>query len=613
MTTLLLAVGAAVGFILAYRLYGRWLGAKIFDLRADRRCPSETLEDGVDFVPTARNVVFGHHFTSIAGTGPIVGPAIAVMWGWLPAVLWIVFGSIFIGGVHDLGSLIVSIRSEGRTIGDVAGRMLNPRVRLLFLSVLFIGLTIVLAIFGLVIAAVFRMFPAAIFPCVVQIPLAIIVGATLRRKGVGLFLLSAIALILMYISVVFGDVGLLGTFNESLATWPVMVWVLVLLAYCFIASVLPVGVLLQPRDYINALQLIAAIGLVAIGLVVAATFGGSPVDQVRPPLELVAPMFDFDPVGAPAMLPFLFITIACGAISGFHCLVASGTSSKQLKHETGAGAVGYGGMILEGFLAVIVVLACVSGIGLGVSDGGDHLVTGSAAWELRYASWGAAGGLGAKVAAFVDGSANFLGSMGIPASTAVALMGVLVASFAGTTLDTACRLQRYVIQEIVSTVDRGDGRLRRAAWSTQGRYLATTTAVGLGVLLAAVPATGGAWTWNSMGTGGLVLWPLFGATNQLLAGLAFLVIAFFLRRSGKPVWFLYLPMMFMLLIPVWALGLQIFVGTGAEQAWLTQERWLLVVIGLATLGLELWMVVEAALLWPHAQRIALESGTEQST
>ncbi len=604
MSTLLLAVGAAVGFILAYRLYGRWLGARIFDLRGDRQCPSKALEDGVDYVPTPRSVVFGHHFTSIAGTGPIVGPAIAVMWGWLPALLWVVFGSIFIGAVHDLGSLIVSIRSEGRTIGDVAGRMLNPRVRLLFLSILFIGLTIVLAIFGLVIAAVFRMFPAAIFPCVVQIPLAICVGVVLRRKGKGLFLPSAAALILMYVSVAFGDVGLLGAFNASLSAWPVMVWVLVLLAYCFVASVLPIGVLLQPRDYINALQLVTALGLVATGLVVAGVLGGAPVDGVRPTLELAAPMFDFDPAGAPAMLPFLFITIACGAISGFHCLVASGTSSKQLKRETDAVAVGYGAMILEGFLAVIVILACAAGLGLGVPGGDEQLVTGGAAWELRYASWDAAGGLGAKIAAFVDGSSNFLASLSIPQNVAVALMGVLVASFAGTTLDTACRLQRYVVQELISTADRGDGRIRRAAWSLRGRYGATTIAVGLGVLLAAVPASGGPWTWDSMGTGGLVLWPLFGATNQLLAGLAFLVIAFFLRRSGKPVWFLYLPMLFMLLVPVWALGSQVFLGTGSEEAWTAQGRWLLVCIGVGTLAIEGWMVLEAVLLWPQLRKKA---------
>ncbi|MDG2292672.1 MAG: carbon starvation CstA family protein, partial [Phycisphaerales bacterium] len=169
MNPLLIAILAGFGFIIAYHTYGRWLGSRVFNLTASRVCPSKRLEDGVDYVPSRRSVVFGHHFTSIAGTGPIVGPAIGVLWGWLPALLWVVFGSIFIGAVHDFGSLLVSLRNDGQTIGDVAGRLLNRRVRLLFMIVLFIGLTIVLAIFGLVIAAVFKMFPAAIFPCLVQI------------------------------------------------------------------------------------------------------------------------------------------------------------------------------------------------------------------------------------------------------------------------------------------------------------------------------------------------------------------------------------------------------------------------------------------------------------
>ncbi|MCG8509559.1 MAG: hypothetical protein MI741_10065, partial [Rhodospirillales bacterium] len=173
MSTLLIAIGAGVAFIIAYHTYGRWLGSKIFRLSANAVCPSRRLQDDKDYVPTSKSIVFGHHFTSIAGTGPIVGPAIAVMWGWVPALLWVILGSIFIGAVHDFGALVVSLRNNGQTVGDIAGRVLNKRVRLLFLFVLFMALTIVIAIFGLVIAAVFRQYPAAIFPCLVQIPIAI--------------------------------------------------------------------------------------------------------------------------------------------------------------------------------------------------------------------------------------------------------------------------------------------------------------------------------------------------------------------------------------------------------------------------------------------------------
>ena len=207
MGTLLIALAAGIGFIVAYHTYGRWLGSKIFRLSADAVCPSERLNDGVDYVPTSKSVVFGHHFTSIAGTGPIVGPAIAIMWGWLPALLWVVFGSIFIGAVHDFGALVVSLRNNGQTVGDIAGRVLNKRVRLLFLFTLFMALTVVLAIFGLVIAAVFDLYPSAIFPCLVQIPIAIAIGMLLHRQGIGLFLPSLIALGVMYLTVVFGDWG----------------------------------------------------------------------------------------------------------------------------------------------------------------------------------------------------------------------------------------------------------------------------------------------------------------------------------------------------------------------------------------------------------------------
>ena len=607
MITLLIAVLAGIGFLVAYHTYGRWLGGKIFRLAADRVCPSEALRDDVDFVPTRRSIVFGHHFTSIAGTGPIVGPAIAVMWGWLPALIWVFLGSIFIGAVHDLGSLVVSLRNDGQTIGDVAGRVVNRRVRMLFLLVLLIGLTIVLAIFGLVIAIVFRMFPEAIFPCIVQVPIAVVIGLWLNRRGVSLVLPSIIALMLMYASVVFGDWGPMATFNHALAEWPTMVWVFVLLGYSFVASVLPVGILLQPRDYINSLQLISTLGLVLIGLAVAAFIGGAPVEiageMTRPPLEIAAPMAQWDPVGAPMIFPFLFVTIACGAISGFHCLVASGTSSKQLANETDARFVGYGSMLTEGFLATIVILACIAGLGLGVA-GDSGVLLGQAAWDARYISWSEAGGLASKLHAFVDGSSNFLESMGITELISLALMGVLVASFAATTLDSACRLQRYVIQEIWASLGyspASKGRMRRIAWSVPGRYIATSIAVVLGALLAAIPASGGDWTWATTGTGGLILWPLFGVTNQLLAGLAFLVIAFYLWRRNRPIWFLLFPMLLMLVIPMWAMIEQIFTNRGGDDAWWDQERWLLVGIGLATIILETWMIIEGLLLFPRVR------------
>ena len=755
MATLAIALGSGLLFILAYHTYGRWLGSRIFQLDPNAATPACRLEDGDDYVPTPKSVVFGHHFTSIAGTGPIVGPAIAVIWGWLPALLWVIFGSILIGAVHDLGSLVVSLRHNGQTVGEVAGRVLNRRVRLLFLFVLFLALTIVLAIFGLVIAAVLKQYPAAIFPVIVQIPLAVVIGVWLHRKGVTLVLPSLIALLLMYITVVLGDWGPLHAFNSYMAGLSNLTWVVLLLGYSYVASVLPVWVLLQPRDYINALQLVTALALIVVGLTVAAFIGGAPPVEGadRQPLELAAPAIRSGadlPGDVPPLMPLLFITIACGAISGFHCLVSSGTSSKQLKNETDARFVGFGGMLTEGFLAVLVILACVAGLGLGYQSegrrfpysgddeyrfkyflegeerfihydervtydsdsdltnrdmwwsadswvgipfrvgserlgggmaftgdpsdyeerhegyefnygvvGGDGYVVapaaqfedppsvaflGPAAFGTRYSSWSSADSLASKVGAFVDGAANFLKAMGVPAAWATALMGVLVASFAGTTLDTATRLQRYVVQELFATlipdaslrsasacaacgydlrgnpegacpecgvaadVNPSAGRTRgawagpadlhpRLRWFTN-KYVATGIAVGVAGVLAAWPVgtSWADWSWDAAGKGGLLLWPMFGATNQLLGGLAFLVIGFYLWRRKLPVWFLILPLLFMLIVPAWAM-LVSFPG------WWEEGAWLLLGIGGATLVLEVWMVGEAVLLWPRVKGV----------
>ncbi len=606
MQTLLIALAAGLGFIVAYHTYGRWLARRVFGIDVSRVTPAHTHADGSDYVPTKRAVVFGHHFTSIAGTGPIVGPAIAVMWGWLPALLWVVFGSIFIGAVHDFGALVVSLRNDGKTVGEIAGRVINRRVRLLFLLVLFMALTIVLAIFGLVIAAVFKQYPAAIAPCLIQIPIALVIGVWLHRRGRGLLVPSLLALGVMYGSVVWGDAGWLHAFNAELAAMPVIAWVGVLLVYSYVASVLPVWSLLQPRDFINSLQLLSALGLIVAGLVVAAFWGGAaPVDgAVRPALQVAAPMLDLHPPGAPPAYPFLFITIACGAISGFHCLVSSGTSSKQLESERDAQFVGYGSMLTEGFLATLVIIACVAGLGLGVAGPGGEWLTGAEAYTSRYADWGAASGLGAKVGAFVDGAANLLRALGLSAGIATALMAVLVASFAGTTLDTACRLQRYVVQELAGTFWGGppnEGATVAPGFGLLGvlrnKHGATLFAIAAAALMAWAPLPGQEWSVANAGKGGLILWPMFGATNQLLGGLAFLVILFWLKRRGAPTWFLVPPLVFMLAMPAWAMMHQLPGWWAAET-----KNWMLIVIALATLGLEAWMVGEAVFLLRNRSR-----------
>ena len=602
MQILLLALGTVALYLLAYHTYGRWLGRKIFELSAERVCPSAALRDDADYVPTSRAIVFGHHFTSIAGTGPIVGPAIGVIWGWVPALLWVLIGSIFVGAVHDLGSLVVSLRNEGKSVGELAGRIVGPRVRWLFMWILVMALTLVLAVFGLVITAVFRQFPMAIFPCLVQIPLALIIGTWLHRKGGNITLAALTSLVLMYLSVFFGDVGWLHTFNVTLAAMPVWAWTTFLLVYCYAASVLPVWLLLQPRDFINSLQLLSVLGLLVLGLVAAAIFGGASASSgVRPALEFVAPAVQWKPSGAPLMFPFLFITIACGAVSGFHCLVSSGTSSKQLASENDASFVGFGSMLTEGFLAVLVILACAAGLGLGLTLPDGAMLHGTAAWAHQYANWGQAESLASTIGAFVAGGGNFLAAIGIPREASIALIGVFVASFAGTTMDSACRLQRYVVQEVFTPQGREVSSSSGIGAFFRGSHGATLLAVTAAGLLAAIPPSGMPWSLENAGKGGMTLWPLFGATNQLVAGIAFIVITFFVRSQGKPVWFLVPPMLLMLAMPLWAILLQLFYGSGGNPGWLPSKNLPLIVFAVVTLLLQIWLMAEAFLIWRKTQ------------
>ncbi|MDP6447245.1 MAG: carbon starvation protein A, partial [Pirellulaceae bacterium] len=526
MSTLIVAALSFIGFIVAYHTYGRWLSKRVFALDEKAVTPSHEMRDDTDFIPTKKEVIFGHHFTSIAGTGPIVGPAIAVFWGWLPALLWVVIGSILIGAVHDFGALVVSLRNRGQTVGEVAGRLISPRARVLFLIVLAMSLTVVLAIFGLVIAIIFANYPESVLSVWIEIPLAVAIGYWVYRRGGGLLVPSLLALAVMYFAIYVGVywapidlVQLVGIplMDETFVS-AVVIWTLVLMAYCFVASVLPVWTLLQPRDYINSHQLMLALGLLVVGLLVASVMG-------QADLVAAAPAIAEDiPADAPPIWPFLFITIACGAVSGFHCLVSSGTTSKQVDSEVDAQYVGYGAMLLEGALAVVVILACCAGVGMGVvnrettgplqyeyqsvTDASGAAVTGRAAWRSHYAATESGWSnhkLKQKVGAFIEGGANFISALGLPLRLSIGIVAVLVASFAATTLDTATRLQRYVLQELFTTAG-----LKPLA----NKYVATAIAL-------VVAATVALFAGEKPGAGGMTLWPLFGATNQLLAGLAF--------------------------------------------------------------------------------------------
>ncbi len=586
MDTLVVAIIAFSCFVAAYHSYGRFLARRVFVVDANAVVPSHELRDDLDFVPTRKEIIFGHHFTSIAGTGPIVGPAVAVFWGWLPALLWVVLGAIFIGAVHDFGALIVSMRNRGQSIGEIAGRLISPRARLLFLLILFFSLTIVLAIFGLVIANIFKMYPESVFSVWVAMPIAVAVGLWVHGSNRNLLWPSLLALAALYGAVYLGVRGWSFSFPATTDPWlsPLVIWTTLLMVYCFIASVLPVWMLLQPRDFINSHQLMVALVLIVAGLIVASVTGQANLAETAPAIAKQLP------ANAPPIFPFLFITIACGACSGFHCLVSSGTSSKQVANECDAQYVAYGSMLMEGALAVLVILACCAGLGMGVTTG-EGVLTGHAAWTARYnptGDWNAFG-LAATVSAFVDGAANFLQAIRIPASFARGIVAVLVACFAATTLDTATRLQRYIIQELA-------GSLRIKPLTN--KYAATALAVSLGLAVAMIPVGG------VPGSGGMILWPLFGATNQLLAGLAFLVTAFYLWRRGKPIRYVAIPMAVMLLMPVWALGWQMF---NSNSGWLIKGNYTLVGFGAAIMALQAWIVLEAILILPKARGVLEEA------
>ena len=539
-----LAVIVFAFFALGYRFYSGFLARRVFQLSPDEAVPAKEYEDGVDFFPTRKDVLWGHHYTSIAGAAPIVGPAIAVIWGWLPALLWVAVGTVMMGAVHDFSALVISLRNKGRSIGDIAGQVVGARTRTLFLLIISFLIWIVLAVFAFIIGTLFESNPGAVFPIWVQTVVALALGWAVYKRGIGIFTPSLLGYALLLAAIFVGD--------DFAAAFPAVTmlsasdWVWILLLYAFVASVLPVWVLLQPRDYLNAHQLITGLSLLFLGLLV-----------LHPTIQ--APALNLSPPGAPPMIPFLFITIACGAISGFHGLVASGTTSKQVGCMTDARAIGYGGMLGEGALGLMAVLAATAGF----SD--------AAEWHVHYASWGEASGLSAKLDAFVTGGARFVSALGIPLDAARTFIAVMVIAFAATSLDTGARIQRLVIAELAE----GYG-LRPLT----NRYIAGALGIGAALLLAITQ--GG-------GKGGLLLWPLFGTTNQLVAGVTLLIVSIWLRANGRRCIYTLAPMILIGLATLVSMSSEVI---GYFQAF--SERWLLAVTGSAILLLDVWVILEGS-------------------
>ncbi len=558
MNSLLLILLAIAGYLAAYRIYGHYLGKKILGIAAKGIMPSHELKDGVDYVPTKRTIVFGHHFTTIAGLGPIVGPAIGIIWGWLPAFLWVFLGSIFMGAVHDFTTLVVSARNKGRSIGELTGELISPSTRYALQFIMQLLLFIVLAVFAMIVGSLFVMYPESVIPVWLQIPVAVWLGWQIRR-GKNDLLYSIIALLILYGLVILGV-----HFPVSLP-WDkqtsVVAWCIILFIYVFFASTIPVQKLLQPRDYINSHQLLVAMSFLILGIIIAHPVISAPA--INP--DAFAPESD-----VPPMAPMLFIIIACGAISGFHSLASSGTTVKQVDKEADMLPIGYGAMITESLLAVLVIIAAGAGLGMGLESDGETL-TGLAAYKHHYASWSSANGLGAKLDAFIIGSANLFSSLGIPVKYGAAFVVVFIVSFANTTLDSAARIQRISLQEIFT---RKDGTIKRPF---HNRYLATAIIV----LLAA-----GLTFFKPGGQGAMVLWPLFGSLNQLMAALALGVVTLYFYTKKKPIWYTAIPMILILVFTLWAMveNLKGFIKDGEV---------VLVVLSAIILFLTTWLAISS--------------------
>lgn len=539
MNSLILAVIGIAMMALGYALYSKFLAKRLYRLDATFKTPAHTHRDGVDFVPTNKFILWGHHFTSVAGAAPIVGPAVAVIWGWLPAFLWVTLGTVFFAGMHDLGALWASVRHKGQSIGTLSGRYIGKQGRNLFLVVIFLLLLMVNAAFAVVISDLLVTTPTAVIPTWGALVVALGVGQAIYRFKWNLIAVSIVGVVALYALIILGDRVPVELPETVLGMSPNAFWIVALFVYAGIASVLPVWVLLQPRDYINGLQLFIGLAILYGGVLIA-----SP--------SLVAPAWnDAVPEGTPSIVPLLFVTIACGAISGFHGMVSSGTSSKQLDKETDARFVGYFGAVGEGLLALGAIIATTAGFRT-LAD-----------WEAVYSAFNEGG-----VAAFVEGGGHIVNTgLGIPTSLSATILATMAVLFAATTMDTGVRLQRFVVQEA--------GEL---AGLKIGKFTATLVVLVLGIGLCF-----GA---GADGSGGMVIWPLFGTTNQLLAALTLSILAVMLMRKGRRVAPVVLPMVFVTVMTLYALVVQLGEFYAAQ-------NWLLLVLDVIILIASLWVIVAA--------------------
>lgn len=516
MNSLFLASVALVAFFLAYRFFARRLEL-IWQVDPKKSTPAFSKYDSLDYIP-AKNwlVLFGHHFSSIAGAGPIIGPVIAVMlWGWLPALLWVILGTIFIGGVHDFGSLMTSVKEGGSSVADIAQHVISKKAKIIFSLFVWLALILVIAVFAYLCADTFVKEPKVVLPSLGLIPVAMVVGFALYHLRLNSILTTIFGLIFL--------VGLIFLGNTLAVNGSVNLWLLVLFIYCYFASVLPVNILLQPRDYLSSFLLFFGVGAGYLGLVIS-----------QPKITL--PAYIRWSTQGQMLWPMLFVTVACGAVSGFHALIASGTSSKQIANERHAKRIGYAGMLAEGVVAVLAIISA----------------------GILFTSQSPLGSL------LKDLTPTGIFGQGYGVITQKILLGyggfiaiTILNAFILTTLDTATRIARYLTEEL---------------FQIKNRYLSTLLIISLSSTL----AFSGQWQ---------KIWPAFGASNQLVAALALFVLACWLLKRKKTAGFILWAAFFMLATTVAALIFQGF-------KYFIHHDIMLLIVTLGLLILAAFMLVE---------------------
>ncbi len=555
MEVIILVLVTFVGYLVTYLTHGNTLTQKVFGLSGEGNVPSRENCDEEDYIPQKKHLLFSHQFVAMVGPGVVLGPAIAVIWGWMPAIIWVFVGSIFIGAIQNFGALVVSMKEGGRSFTEIVGIFFGRRAKVFFFSFVSIFLLILIALLFVFISIVFEMFPESVPAMGFQFFVALGLGWLVKKWPQYLCLGLSGAFVVTALTIYFGqDIPIvLPTLGE---VPPLITWISILMLSSFLVGGMPVHRFTIPRDALHSIVIFSGIALIFAG-VLFCVFTGKFVVYAQP-LNLV-------PQGAPSIIPFLFVTLTCGAVTGFQALLASSTSSKMITKEFDAFSIGYGTMLLEAVLATIVIISVLGGLAMSYQSDSGITLSGVAAWDYHYASWLNADTLGAKIDALILSVSNILSMLGIPRVASMTLIAVMILSFAWSALNAAIRIQSLTMKEMFS-------KSSLPLLSVLGNKHIATAAV---IMIAGILT----FAFEVSETGDVTLWPLVGLGNIMLSGLVLLIITHYLKNKAKrPYLTVIIPCVFMLTMAVWCL-------TVSEVSFIGEENWLLAILNGAMLAL----------------------------